>query len=250
FLPAAATARLLDTLRRHDHGHTGRGRSNASGARHAGLTPSRPSSTLFVPVAVPTPKAAMDGPAAASSVPANRPGWTQLRRVVGLAAALVAILGYDAVGRKYYQGYAIPQGYGMDLLLPAELAQTAMFLAFGGLAMLGLAAALAGSGVIEGAVGAVRKAAQRLGGLAGLTAVWIFVASFSVSRFVMGHAVITDDEHVYRFIAQTLRTGSLTAPSPREDLAFFQEQFVVLDEHVRYGKYPIGHPLLLAAGQA
>jgi len=192
----------------------------------------------------------MDGPAAASSVPAKRPGWTELRRVLGLAAALVAILGYDAVGRKYYQGYAIPQGYGMDLLLPAELAQTAMFLAFGGLAMLGLAAALAGSGVIEGAVGAVRKAARRLGGLAGLTAVWIFVASFSVSRFVMGHAVITDDEHVYRFIAQTLRTGSLTAPSPREDLAFFQEQFVVLDEHVRYGKYPIGHPLLLAAGQA
>src|SRR4029079_6377645 len=62
--------------------------------------------------------------------------------------------------------------------------------------------------------------------------------------------VISDDEHVYRFIAQTLRTGSLTAPSPGQDLAFFREQFVVLDERVRYGKYPIGHPLLLALGQA
>src|SRR4029077_95908 len=77
-----------------------------------------------------------------------------------------------------------------------------------------------------------------------------FLASWGVSRFVLGHAVITDDEHVYRFIAQTLRTGSFVAPSPKEDLVFFQEQFVVLDESVRYGKYPIGHPLLLALGQA
>jgi len=170
--------------------------------------------------------------------------------VGGLALALFAIAGYDAVGRKYYQGYAIPQGYGMDSLLPAELAQIALFVTFGALAMLGLAAALAGSRLMEEAVGVFRRVSRRVGAVAGLTAVWLFVASWGVSRYVLGHTVITDDEHVYRFIAQTLRTGSLTAPSPREDLAFFQEQFVVLDEHARYGKYPIGHPLLLALGQA
>jgi hypothetical protein len=173
-----------------------------------------------------------------------------LRRLGGLALALFAILGYDAAGRRFYRGYAVPQGYGMDHLLPEELAQMALFVAFGGLAMIGLVAALAGSAPAESAVAAFRRAAGRVGALAIVTGAWLFLASWGVGRFVLGHAPISDDEHVYRFIAQTLRTGSLTAPSPGQDLAFFQEQFVVLSEAVRYGKYPIGHPLLLALGQA
>jgi hypothetical protein len=173
-----------------------------------------------------------------------------LRRLAGLALALFAILGYDAAGRRFYRGYAVPQGYGMDHLLPEELAQMALFVAFGALAMAGLVTALAGGAPAESAVGAFRRSTRRVGVLAGVTGGWLFLASWGVSRFVLGHAPISDDEHVYRFIAQTLRTGSLTAPSPGEDLAFFQEQFVVLSEAVRYGKYPIGHPLLLALGQA
>jgi len=175
---------------------------------------------------------------------------TDLRRLGGLALAIFAILGYDAAGRRFYHGYALPQGYGMDHLLPEELSQISLFVAFGGLAMLGLVAALAGSAPAETAVDLFRKAARRGGALAAVTAAWLFLASWGVSRFVLGHAVISDDEHVYHFIAQTLRTGSLTAPSPGQDLPFFQEQFVVLSEGVRYGKYPIGHPLLLAIGQA
>jgi hypothetical protein len=175
---------------------------------------------------------------------------SDLRRLAGLILALFAILGYDAAGRRFYRGYTLPQGYGMDHLLPEELAQMALFVAFGGLAMIGLMAALAGSTPAESAVGAFRRAASRVGLVAVATAAWLFVASWGVSRFVLGHAPISDDEHVYRFIAQTLRTGSLTAPSPGTDLPFFQEQFVVLNEGARYGKYPIGHPLLLAAGQA
>ncbi len=174
---------------------------------------------------------------------------SDLRRLAGLILALFAILGYDGAGRRFYRGYAVPQGYGMDHLLPEELAQISLFVAFGGLAMIGLMAALAGSSPAEAAVGLVRRAARRVGALAAATALWLFVASWAVSRFVLGHAAISDDEHVYRFIAQTLRTGSLTAPSPGQDLPFFQEQFVVLSQSVRYGKYPIGHPLLLALGQ-
>jgi len=173
-----------------------------------------------------------------------------LRRLGGLALALFAILGYDAAGRRFYRGYALPQGYGMDHLLPEELSQMALFLAFGGLAMIGLVASLIGTSPAESAVSLFRRASGRLGVLAGLTAAWLFLASWGVSRFVLGHAAISDDEHVYRFIAQTLRAGSLTAPSPVQDLPFFQEQFVVLSPTVRYGKYPIGHPLLLALGQA
>ena len=181
---------------------------------------------------------------------APRARLAELPRLAGLALALFAILGYDAAGRRFYRGYALPQGYGMDHLLPEELSQIALFVGFGGLAMIGLVAALAGSAPAQSAVNLFRKAARRGGALAAFTAAWVFLASWAVSRFVLGHAAISDDEHVYRFIAQTLRTGSLTAPSPGQDLPFFQEQFVVLSEGVRYGKYPIGHPLLLAIGQA
>jgi hypothetical protein len=169
--------------------------------------------------------------------------------LAGLALALFAILGYDAAGRRFYRSYALPQGYGMDHLLPEELSQIALFLGFGGLAMIGLVASLAGSSPAESAASLFRKAPGRVGALAGLIAAWLFLASWGVGRFVLGHAAISDDEHVYHFIAQTLRAGSLTAPSPGQDLPFFQEQFVVLSESVRYGKYPIGHPLLLALGQ-
>jgi hypothetical protein len=85
--------------------------------------------------------------------------------------------------------------------------------------------------------------------LLAVSTVWVWLASCGISRAVLGSAVITDDEHVYQFIAETLRTGSLTAPSPREDLEFFIEQFVVLSDTARYGKYPLGHPALLALGQ-
>lgn len=173
-----------------------------------------------------------------------------LRRLLGLTLALFAILGYDAAGRRFYHGYALPQGYGMDHLLPEELSQMALFVAFGALAMVGLVAALADGSPAESAVTLFRQAARRVGLLTGLAAAWLFLASWSASRLVLGHAAISDDEHVYHFIAQTLRTGSLIAPSPGQDLPFFQEQFVVLSPSGRYGKYPIGHPLLLALGQA
>ncbi|PYQ08475.1 MAG: hypothetical protein DMF83_06665 [Acidobacteria bacterium] len=201
-------------------------------------------------VAAPTPKAAMAESATTSSDSAAPTRRAEMWRLGGLALAFFAILGYDAAGRRFYRGYALPQGYGMDHLLPEELAQIALFVAFGSLAMIGLVVALARSAPAAAAVGLFRRAARRVNALAAATAVWLFMASWVVSRFVLGHAAISDDEHVYRFIAQTLRTGSLTAPSPGADLPFFQEQFVVLTESVRYGKYPLGHPLLLALGQA
>ena len=192
----------------------------------------------------------MADPATPTSHPAPRARLAELWRLAGLALALFAILGYHAAGRRFYRGYALPQGYGMDHLLLEELAQIALFVAFGGLTMIGLVAALAGGAPAQSAVDLVRKAARRGGALAAFTAAWVFLASWAVSRFILAHAAISDDEHVYDFIAQTLRTGSLTAPSPGQDWPFFQEQFVVLSESVRYGKYPVGHPLLLAIGQA
>jgi hypothetical protein len=77
----------------------------------------------------------------------------------------------------------------------------------------------------------------------------VLAAGLAVGTLVLRDTVVTDDEHAYRFIARTLRTGHLVAPSPGGDLEFYREQFVVVTPDRRYGKYPVGHPALLAVGQ-
>ena len=173
-----------------------------------------------------------------------------LARLGLLTAGVIAILSYAAIGREYYAGYHIPQGTGMMNLVPEEVTWLAMFSACGLVALAGLAGALQGTPMVERATLAVRRLAERPLPTVAATAVAAALASAAVGAFVLGHAVVTDDEHTYRFIAETLRTGSLTAPSPGSDLPFFREQFVVLTPEIRYGKYPIGHPVLLAIGQA
>ncbi len=171
-------------------------------------------------------------------------------RLGSLGAAVVLALGYEAIGSRHYGAYRVPQGYGMYHMLPEELAHTALFLFVG----LGLGAAVFAAlhdfRGLDALVDAGRRAAHRPWRAAACVALLVAVSCFGIARLVLGHAVITDDEHAYRFVAQTIRTGSLTAPSPGGDLEFFREQFVVLTEHVRYGKYPLGHPLVLALGQA
>jgi 4-amino-4-deoxy-L-arabinose transferase-like glycosyltransferase len=167
-----------------------------------------------------------------------------------LAVGGLAIASYQAVGRVFYHGYWIPQGSGMYELLPEELTHIALFTSFGLLALAGLAGALAGTSLAASAEALVRRLALHpRTAVCLLSALALFGSAFVGFR-VLGSAVVSDDEHTYRFIAQTLRTGSLTAPSPGADLPFFREQFVVLDEQVRYGKYPVAHPVLLAVGQA
>ena len=191
----------------------------------------------------------------AGRVPSNelsRIGAAQVafRLLVGLGVALVAVHGFHAVGARYYDRFWIPQGSAMYYVPPAELAFLALYAVFGLVASLGLLFAL---GVVpwhdtdmRWLQGCAERGILTASGLA----LFVGTTTFLVARHVLEHAVLTDDEHTYRFIAQTLRTGSLTAPSPGADLNFYREQFVVLTEVVRYGKYPIGHPVLLAIGQA
>lgn len=176
-----------------------------------------------------------------------RRGWPAL---LGFAVAALAVLGYRAIGEMYYRGYAFPQGGGMGFLLPDELAFIAVYVSMGGVAAGALAFAFWSSGLGRRAISLVRWLAERPRAVAIGVALAVTVAAWIIGALVLGHAVTTDDEHVYQFIAQTLRTGHLTAPSPGHDLAFYREQFVVLTPTVRFGKYPIGFPLLLALGQA
>lgn len=63
----------------------------------------------------------------------------------------------------------------------------------------------------------------------------------------LGHP-IADDESTYAFIAQTLLQGRVINPLP-PDPGFFQNQFVILNQHGWFGRYPIGHPMVLAIGE-
>jgi hypothetical protein len=173
-----------------------------------------------------------------------------LERAAGLGLAIASILGYYAVGAEFYDGYWVPQGYGMDYVLVQELSHAALFVVFGLGAAAGLVLALRGISLTTGDLDRLTRLGTYGTPVVATAFVVVLLATLAIGRGILGHAVITDDEHVYRFIAQTLRTGHLTAPSPGTDLDFFREQFVVLTEHVRYGKYPIGHPVFLALGQA
>src|SRR5262245_23813069 len=181
--------------------------------------------------------------------PQSRVG-TEWVRIGALALLALAIAGYQAAAAAFDFGLRTVQGYAMNHLPPEELAHYALF------AFFGTVAAVLGYLTLRGLplVGRLEAAVDRLCGRpwvpAWIAAAIVLVAGLGLSSLVLGHAVTTDDEHTYRFIARTLRTGALVAPSPGGDLEFFREQFVVLDERVRFGKYPIGHPLLLAAGQA
>ncbi len=171
------------------------------------------------------------------------------RGLAGLVLGLASAAAYRSIGSAYYDAFRIPQGVGMAFLLPAEVNQIVHFVVLGLPALLGIALALDAFGAGRALVRAAQAAAAWPRVSAALLAVVALAACACLGRFVLRGQVTTDDESTYRFIAQTLRTGALSAPSPGSDLAFFEEQFVVLSEKARYGKYTIGHPLLLALGQ-
>jgi hypothetical protein len=174
-----------------------------------------------------------------------------LRDVKALAGLLVAgsaIAGFHVLGRAY-DGWRVPQGFGMTHLLPEEVRLLAVFLALGTVALVGLATALLHTRVPDAGLALGRAASRRLPLVAAGAALAVLVGGVFVGTALLRDTVVTDDESAYRLIARTLRLGKLVAPSPGTDLEFFREQFVVLTPDRRYAKYPIGHPALLAAGQ-
>jgi hypothetical protein len=179
----------------------------------------------------------------------SRENRTQLVQVLGLAVFAATVLGYEAVGQGFYGNFQVPQGVGMTHILPPELAHWAVFVWFGFVAWLALFAVLRAGSLGQQLQRLFAHCSRHALATAAAVAVGAACLSWVLGAFWLKGAAITDDEHAYRFIAQTLRTGRLTAASPGEDLEFFKERFIVLSPTVRYGKYPIGHPLVLAVGQ-
>jgi hypothetical protein len=170
-------------------------------------------------------------------------------RVAWLLVGVSAIVAFDLLGAEFYGGFRVLQGTGMYSLQADELTHMAYFTALGGVAVGALVQASRGLASTERLATALVRVARGGPRLAWASAALLFGACLLISLTILRGAVVSDDEHTYRFIARTLATGHLTAPSPGSDLPFFREQFVVLTADARYGKYPIGHPLLLALGQ-
>lgn len=177
-------------------------------------------------------------------------GRSELMRVVWLALLALTVAGYQAVADAFYGGFRVRAGDTMNHLAPDELAHGLLFVVFGGAAAACAFLALRGLPALARLDGAVRSLCDRPRAVTLLAAGAVLAGALLLASAVLQHAVTTDDEHVYRLIARTLRTGAVVSPSPGRDLAFFREQFVVMDERVRFGKYPLGFPMLLALGQA
>jgi hypothetical protein len=163
-----------------------------------------------------------------------------------LVMAVVSVAGFYDAGRQYLD-FGLVYGKGITKIPASELVFYLWYFAFGMLAICFLSAALMKMSFLQ----QLERGFERL-------FEWrLFVPSLAVlllgeillfQHVVLGHAPITDDESVYVFIAQTLLKGRLVNPSPG-DIDFFQNQFVILNSDMWYGKYPIGHPLFLAVGE-
>lgn len=159
----------------------------------------------------------------------------------------LAIAGfYDA--RVLNADFALPADHPWSV--PAsEQVFYLWYLLLGSFAVICLAKLLSELGVAARLSRLIVWVSARPAAVIALAALAAFAASVAFRYGVLLREPITDDEATYRFIAKTLLTGRVTNPVP-DDAEFFENQFIVLNARGWHGKYPIGHPLVLALGEA
>jgi len=177
--------------------------------------------------------------------PPARPNLTP--RVLALLGFTASALGLWQLG-KAYDDFRLPQ-QGVNLLPERELAFYAYYTLCGSVALGCALFALNGARWVHRLSLALRKLSERPAQLCLAVSAAVFFTSLGVRRLVLHGQPIADDETTYLFIARTLLAGRLSNPAPA-DPDFFRNQFIVLNEGGWYGKYPIGHPLLLAPFEA
>jgi len=172
-------------------------------------------------------------------------------RVLTIAAlmlgACACVWSFYTVGEAY-GAYRLPQA-GVDSIPAAELAFYGWYTLFGSVVCLLGAAAAAAIGLESRLPRAFALACAQPRRCVATLSLVVFGGSLAFRELVLAGQPIADDEQTYLFIARTLLSGRLTNPPPL-DPDFFRNQFVVLNDHAWYGKYPIGHPLWLALGEA
>jgi hypothetical protein len=171
------------------------------------------------------------------------------KRILGAGLFLIAgalcIRCFFDVG-KLYADFRPVLGRGVRSLPKEELVYSAWFMFLGSLAALALSFGLYRTRIPPMLQDGFAAVTRRSRVLLGVLPVAVFLVVAGLRAFVLLDAPVADDESTYVFIAQTLRSGHVTNPLP-EDKELFANHFVVMNEHGWFGKYPIGHPLVLAA---
>ena len=154
-----------------------------------------------------------------------------------------SVLGLWQLGTGYGD-FLLPQ-QGLYFVPERELTFYAYYALCGSLALVCMTRLLADVAWLERLSVSLTALREQPDRLCGVLAFFVFAASLGFRRLVLEGQPIADDEGTYLFIARTLLKARLVNPVPA-DPDFFRNQFIVLNEHGWYGKYPIGHPLLLA----
>jgi hypothetical protein len=172
----------------------------------------------------------------------------RLLRAHGWAAgcALCIFSFWDA--RALNSGYSLPT-HGPSSVPESEQVFYVWFAMCGSLAIVCLARCLTELGLGPRFAKILDTACARPGAWVACIALFVFAGSVLFRQLILLEQPVADDESTYRFIARTLLTGHVTNPLP-DDAEFFKNQFIVMNAHGWHGKYPIGHPLVLALGEA
>jgi hypothetical protein len=160
---------------------------------------------------------------------------------------MLLVRGFYDVSR-FHSEFQIVYGLGVYSIPDEELAYFAWFVFFGLLITASLSFGLyqtnAPGRLVQVFESLVRRQTVAVGGL--VASVFLLVMLFRFA--ILQDAAVADDESTYVFIARTLLAGRVVNPLP-SDQSFFSNQFIVMNEHGWFGKYPIGHPLILAIGE-
>jgi hypothetical protein len=183
-------------------------------------------------------------------MPPDPQPWTARRSLRALAwaagCALLVVMFYDA--RELNSWFALPTDTPKSVPEPEQVFYL-WFAMCGSLAVVCAARCFTELGLAPRVSKLLDTARARPGAWVCCIALFVFAASLLFRRLILMDQPVTDDEGTYRFIARTLLTGRVTNPVP-QDAEFFKNQFIVINAHGWHGKYPIGHPLVLALGEA
>jgi hypothetical protein len=169
------------------------------------------------------------------------------RFYVWLAAFTATVVGFFELGRRFAD-YRIPQGPpgGWELPLP-EVAFYLWYLVFGVVASACLTAALVRSRTLHDLEERLLVVARQRWFFP-VVALVLLAEILAAKDFVLHGAPVSDDESAYVFIARTLAELRVKNPVP-EDAEYFRSTFVLIRDSGWYGKYPVGHPAVLALGE-
>ncbi len=172
----------------------------------------------------------------------RRPGLA----LVWFALAGVAVWAFYTAGRQY-AGYQLVSA-GVGSVPGPELVFYAWYSLYGLIATVCFALAWRETQVPDRLLASILSAEKNSDRWILIAATILILSAVLFRHLVLLNEPVADDELTYRFIAQTLLEGRVVNEPPIPH-GFLTNQFVIVTQEHWFGKYPIGHPLVLAVGE-